>query len=56
MSGYSADVLAKGTDYLQRTKSRFLQKPSSSRVILETVRRCLDEKESVAAPGEGGGA
>jgi CheY-like chemotaxis protein len=56
MSGYSADVLAKGTDYLQRTKSRFLQKPSSSRVILETVRRCLDEKESVAAQGEGGGA
>jgi PAS domain S-box-containing protein len=52
MSGYSADVLVKGTDYIRRTKSRFLQKPSSSRVILETVRRTLDEKEPVAAPGE----
>ena len=54
MSGYSADVLVKGTDYIRRTKSRFLQKPSSSQVILETVRRTLDEKEPVAAPGEGG--
>jgi PAS domain S-box-containing protein len=50
MSGYSADVLVKGTDYIRRTKSRFLQKPCSSRALLETVRRCLDEKESVPAP------
>ena len=47
---YSADVLVKGTDYIRRTKSRFLQKPCSSRALLETVRRCLDEKESVPAP------
>jgi CheY-like chemotaxis protein len=56
MSGYSADVLVKGTDYIRRTKSHFLQKPSSSRVILETVRRTLDEKEPVAAPGKAHGA
>jgi two-component system, cell cycle sensor histidine kinase and response regulator CckA len=45
MSGYSAEVLGKGTGFIRRTRSRFLQKPSSSRAILETVRRCLDEKE-----------
>jgi DNA-binding NtrC family response regulator len=52
MSGYSAEVLGKGTDFIQRSRSRFVQKPSSSRALLETVRRCLDEKESVAAPGK----
>jgi CheY-like chemotaxis protein len=51
VSGYSAEVLGKGTDFIRRTKSRFLQKPSSSRAILDTVRRCLDEKEPVAVPG-----
>jgi two-component system cell cycle sensor histidine kinase/response regulator CckA len=55
MSGYSADVLGTNGDFIRRTRSHFLQKPSSSRAILETVRQCLDEKESVAAPGEGGG-
>ena len=48
MSGYSADVLGKGTDLIRRNRSYFLQKPSTSRVILETVRRCLDEQEPVA--------
>jgi two-component system, cell cycle sensor histidine kinase and response regulator CckA len=56
MSGYSAEVLGKNTDYIQRTNSRFLQKPCSSRVLLETVRQCLDEKESAAAPNESGSA
>ena len=56
MSGYSAEVLGKGTDFIRRTKSHFLQKPSSSRVLLETVRLCLDEKPSGAAPGEAGRA
>ena len=46
MSGYSADVLGKNTEFIRRTKSHFLQKPCSSRVILETVRQCLDEKEA----------
>jgi PAS domain S-box-containing protein len=52
MSGYSAEVLRANTDFMRRTRSQFLQKPCSARAILETVRRCLDEKESVAAPGE----
>jgi PAS domain S-box-containing protein len=44
MSGYSADVVGKDTGFFRRTKSSFLQKPCSARTILETVRRCLDEK------------
>jgi PAS domain S-box-containing protein len=44
MSGYSADVIGKDTDFFRRTQSSFLQKPCSSRAILETVRRCLDAK------------
>ena len=53
MSGYSADVLGHGTDFIRRTKSYFLQKPSMSRTILETVRQCLDQKGLGVAPGEG---
>jgi FixJ family two-component response regulator len=53
-SGYSADVIGKNTDFLQRTGSHFLQKPCSARKLLETVRRCLDQKESVAAPADPG--
>jgi CheY-like chemotaxis protein len=55
-SGYTADALGANTDFIHRTRSYFLQKPCPSRALLETVRRCLDEKESGAAPGEGGGA
>jgi hypothetical protein len=44
MSGYSADVVGKDTEFFRRTRSFFLQKPCSGRTILETVRRCLDEK------------
>ena len=54
MSGYSAEVLGKGTDFIRRTRSYFLEKPSTSRAILETVRQCLDQTESVAAPGKAG--
>jgi len=56
MSGYSAEVLGTNTEFIRRTRSYFLQKPSTSQAILETVRRCLDQKEPVAAPGEAGGA
>jgi PAS domain S-box-containing protein len=56
MSGYSAEVLGKGTEFIRRTRTHFLQKPCRSRALLETVRRCLDEKESVAAPSEAGRA
>jgi two-component system, cell cycle sensor histidine kinase and response regulator CckA len=44
MSGYSADLIGNDTDFCRQTKSSFLQKPFSSRVLLETVRRCLDGK------------
>ncbi len=43
MSGYSAEVAGKDTDFFRRFNSHFLQKPVSSRALLETVRRCLDE-------------
>jgi two-component system, cell cycle sensor histidine kinase and response regulator CckA len=42
MSGYSADVAGKDTDFFQRRETIFLQKPCSSRTLLESVRRCLD--------------
>ncbi|HWH72419.1 MAG TPA: ATP-binding protein, partial [Candidatus Sulfotelmatobacter sp.] len=42
MSGYSAEVSGKDTEFFRRTQSYFLQKPCSSRMLLETVRRCLD--------------
>jgi two-component system, cell cycle sensor histidine kinase and response regulator CckA len=56
MSGYSAEVVGKNTEFIRRTRSYFLQKPCSSQGLLETVRRCLDEGDSVAAPGEAGRA
>jgi CheY-like chemotaxis protein len=52
MSGYSAEVIGKNAEFIQRTKSHFLQKPCSSRILLETVRRCLDEKTPGAAAGK----
>jgi CheY-like chemotaxis protein len=42
MSGYSADVAGKNTEFLRRTKSYFLQKPCPSSILIKTVRRCLD--------------
>ncbi len=42
LSGYSAEVAGKDTDLFQRPGSWFLQKPCSSRTLLETVRHCLD--------------
>jgi PAS domain S-box-containing protein len=52
MSGYSAEVIGKNAEFIQRTKSHFVQKPCSSRILLETVRRCLDEKAPGAAAGD----
>jgi len=45
MSGYSGEVVGKNTEFLRRTKSRFLMKPCSSRILLETGRQSLDGKE-----------
>ena len=52
VSGCSADVADKDTNILPRTRSRSLQKPFTSRTLLETVRQCLDEKESTASSPE----
>ncbi len=52
MSGYSGEVIGKNPEFIQRTNSHFLQKPCSSRILLETMRRCLDGKDPVAASGE----
>ena len=52
MSGYSADVLGKNTEFIRRTRSRFLQKPCPSHLLLKTVRECLDEKTLESPPDE----
>ena len=44
MSGYSADVIGQDSEFFQRTRSYFLQKPFSAQALLQTVRHCLDEK------------
>ena len=44
MSGYSAEVVGKDTEFFRRTGSHFLQKPCSPGTLLQTVRQCLDEK------------
>jgi two-component system cell cycle sensor histidine kinase/response regulator CckA len=44
LSGYGEDVSGTDTDFIRRTKSRFLQKPCSTRTLIETVRICLDEE------------
>jgi CheY-like chemotaxis protein len=43
-SGYSRDVAGKDTEFMGRIKSYYLQKPCPSRVFIQTVRQCLDEK------------
>jgi len=48
MSGYSAETLGKGTDFLRRTRSHFLQKPCATSTLVESVRKCLDEKPAPA--------
>ena len=44
MSGYSAGEIGQDTEFIRRRGSYFLRKPCPSRLLLETVRRCLDEK------------
>jgi two-component system, cell cycle sensor histidine kinase and response regulator CckA len=43
-SGYDGEVVSTSTDFLYRTSSCYLQKPTSSRELLRTVRNCLDGK------------
>jgi two-component system cell cycle sensor histidine kinase/response regulator CckA len=43
MSGYSAEIAGRDTEFFRRHRCHFIQKPCSSRLLLETVRTCLDE-------------
>ena len=43
MSGYSAEVVGKETEFFRRARSHFLQKPCSPATLLQTIRQCLDE-------------
>jgi CheY-like chemotaxis protein len=43
-SGYSPDLAGKDNDFFLRNKGCFLQKPYAPRVLIDTVRRCLDGK------------
>ena len=44
MSGYSADVIGKDTEFFRRSKSYFLHKPCPPSALAQTVRQALDEK------------
>jgi two-component system, cell cycle sensor histidine kinase and response regulator CckA len=44
ISGYNTEMIGNNEEFLRRTRSHFLQKPCSSCALLETVRRCLDDK------------
>jgi hypothetical protein len=46
MSGYTADVMSKNTEFIPRTRSHFLQEPCASCILLDTVFQCLDEMVS----------
>jgi PAS domain S-box-containing protein len=45
MSGYSPEIAGKDTGFFRKNKTAFLQKPFPATALLETVRRCVDEKE-----------
>ncbi len=44
MSGYSPDVAGKDTAFFRRSGNFFIEKPFSSKALLQVVRECLDEK------------
>ena len=47
MSGYSADVIGKETEFYGKATAQFLKKPCPANLLLETVRRCLDGSPSL---------
>ena len=44
MSSYNADVISKDRNFFHLNRMFYLQKPWLARILLETLRRCLDEK------------
>ncbi len=51
MSGYSAEVIGKDTEFFRRARIHFLHKPCSPATLLQTVRQCLDENKPEGAEG-----
>jgi CheY-like chemotaxis protein len=41
-SGYSGDVLGYDTEVIRQTNSRFIAKPCSPQLLLQTIRQYLD--------------
>ena len=55
MSGYSAEVAGKDTQFFRRTGSYLLQKPCTTATLVQTVRKCLDaanEEKSESKTGQ----
>ncbi len=42
VSGYSLNVIGKDTDFLNQENNHFLQKPFHAKVLMDTIRLCLD--------------
>ena len=51
ISGYRGGLLKSDTDFIERTRTNFLQKPFDWRELATTVRRCLDDKFTTALTG-----
>ena len=49
VSGYALNTFSDDTGFLRKENNYFLQKPFKSLLLVETLRRCLDEKRAVAA-------
>ena len=49
VSGYSLNVISRDTDFFKRENNHFLQKPFTTKVLAESIRRCLDETPAAAA-------
>ena len=49
ISGYNLSVVSDDTGFLRRENNYFVQKPFKSLLLVETIRRCLDEKRPAAA-------
>jgi PAS domain S-box-containing protein len=47
MSGYSAEMAGRDTSFFRRNRTAFLQKPFPAPVLLEAVRRCVEEEREV---------
>jgi FixJ family two-component response regulator len=49
ISGYNLSVVSNDTGFLRRENNYFVQKPFKSLLLVETIRRCLDEIKTATA-------